>query len=131
MFDLYLSAHLLIQTAVVWISRYHLASWQIRAVLESLLTPTQESNTMSTNNNQQQTTGQLESALSDYISGAARTNPALAKSFVDHKGWAQAAQAIIDRRATAFLECLDADVLEAIASGQIDLPNCAKATLAN
>ena len=50
---------------------------------------------------------------------------------VDHKGWAQAAQAIIDRRATAFLECLDRDVLEAIANGQIDLPSCAKAALAN
>ena len=86
---------------------------------------------MSTNTTQQQTTGQLEACLADYLSGAARVNPALAKAFVDHKGWAQAAQAIIDRRATQFLECLDADVLEAIASGKIDLPTCAKATLAN
>ena len=69
--------------------------------------------------------------MSDYLIGATRVNPALAMAFVDHKGWAQAAQAIIDRRATAFLECLDADVLGAIANGQIDLPRCAAAALAN
>ncbi|MDR2188755.1 MAG: cytochrome P450 [Azonexus sp.] len=67
-----------------------------------------------------------EQTLLDYLGGYIRTHPAVREHIINHPDWQRLAQQELDRRAARFLDILPEAELQAIATGQVNLPNLVK-----
>ena len=69
---------------------------------------------------------QIEQRLTDYLGGYTRNNPAARAHVINYSDWQRMAMLELDRRASSLLSVLPEEELEAIAKGQVSLPELAK-----
>ncbi len=78
---------------------------------------------------EQEETERLNSNLKNYLTGYGRGGPEPLQLLLASKQWQCMAQQELDRRHRHFFECLDTEVLEALANGNIDLHQSIKSVL--
>ncbi|GHU08186.1 hypothetical protein FACS1894158_17270 [Betaproteobacteria bacterium] len=72
------------------------------------------------------TTMNIEQNLSDYLGGYTRRSPANRAHIINYPDWQRMARQELDRQAAQFLEGLPDEELQAIALGQLSLPDLAR-----
>lgn len=70
---------------------------------------------------------QAQNNVKDYMTGFARNNPEGLAHLASYPRWQQVAEAELQRRATRFLVNFPEDELVAVASGEVDIAEIAKA----
>lgn len=82
-------------------------------------------------NDADQKARQAQVSLIDYLTGRVRADRAEGLKMIDRANWQRLAFNEQQRRATALLEVLDDETLDAIAKGLVDIPNALELVLAS
>ncbi len=81
------------------------------------------------NDSEQEHTKNLTTSLQHYLTGYGRDGPEPLQDLLSFEQWRLMAQQELERRRRHFFECLDNEILKALASGDIDLHKTVNAVL--